>query len=105
MTILFKSENDKLQCIFLKDIIASAITEMRGLLNVTLDNQQDWNYLILDMTKVEKIDSLGINLIVWLFKMTQASDKDFKIIGCNEKIMRVFRLFRLQEQFTIESLE
>lgn len=102
MSIQFEFNNNELKCMFEKDIVASAIGEMRESLNFKLTTEQNWENMVLDMEKVEKIDSLGINLIVWLFRMTKSGDKSFKIVGCNEQIMKVFLLFRLQEQFPIE---
>lgn len=102
MSIHFKIENNQLHCTFTRDVVASAISQMRDLFNATLDNQDtEWGTLVLDMEKVEKIDSLGINLIVWLFRFVKGDNHDFKIINCNDSLMKVFTLFRLQEQFSI----
>lgn len=101
MSIRFKTEKNQLLCTFTRDVVASAISQMRDLFNATLDSQTGWDTLVLDMEKVEKVDSLGINLIVWLFRYVKGDDHDFKIINCNDSLMKVFTLFRLQDQFTI----
>ena len=105
MSVRFTNENDIIRCVYEKDIIASAVACMREQLNVRLESDQEWKGLELDISGVEKIDSLGINLIVWLFRLTRSTDKSFKITGCNNQLMKLFTLFRLQDQFTIEPLE
>lgn len=93
---------DVLTCKPAKDIVASNVPKMRDTLINQLDSNLSWNSLTLDCNDVEKLDSIGINLIVGLLKKTRGLNKKFKVIGCAEAILKVLRLFRLEEQFTIE---
>jgi anti-anti-sigma factor len=105
MSVRFETQDQQLKCIFETDVIASAIAEMRERFNIRFDEPQGWNEVILDMENVDKVDSLGINLIVWLFRLAKGMDLDFKLVGCNKRLIKLFTLFRLQDQFTIETLE
>lgn len=98
----FKTDGNKLICIPEVEIIASNVPTMRDALLEKLDADQSWDELVFDCDKIETIDSIGINLIVGLLKKTGSADKAFKVIGCNEPILKVFKLFRLDEQFTVE---
>lgn len=103
MSIRFEIQDKKLRGIFETDVIASSVADMRERFNTRMDTPDMWDEVILDMAAVEKVDSLGINLIVWLFRMSKGMDKGFKLIGCDKRLIKLFTLFRLQDQFTIES--
>lgn len=105
MSVRFETQDQKLWCIFEADVIASAIKDMRKRFNERMDDPEMWDEVILDMAKVEKVDSLGVNLIVWLFRMSRGMDTGFKLVGCNKRLMKLFTLFRLQDQFTIETAD
>ncbi|OGG93665.1 MAG: hypothetical protein A2508_06185 [Candidatus Lambdaproteobacteria bacterium RIFOXYD12_FULL_49_8] len=102
--IRFQSDQERLICIPEQEIIASNVPTMRESLIEKLDADSDWKELIFDCHQVETLDSIGINLIVGLFKKTKATSKGFKVIGCNSSIIKVLQLFRLDEQFTVEAL-
>ena len=101
--ITFKEEDNKLICLPEEEIIASNVPPMRDTLIAQLDANDTWQELIFDCEKVETLDSIGINLIVGLFKKAKIADKSFKVTGCNEAIIKVLELFRLNEQFVVEA--
>ncbi len=105
MSVRFETQENVLRCTFEADVIASSIKEMKKQFNAGMDAPGQWDNVILDMSEVDKVDSLGINLIVWLFRMSRGLDRDFKVVGCNKRLMKLFTLFRLQDQFTIETSE
>ncbi len=100
--IEFKKEGDSLFCTPKNDIIASNVPEMRDQLISGLDSQE-WEELIFSCHNVKTMDSIGVNLIVGLFKRADAAGKPFKIIECNEPIQKVLELFRLNEKFPVEA--
>ncbi len=100
--IQFHEEGAKLFCLPEDEIIASNVPSMRETLIAHLDSNDQWEELIFDCSQVETLDSIGINLIVGLFKKAKAVGKNFKVIGCNEPIVKVLKLFRLNEQFSVE---
>ncbi|MCP4757053.1 MAG: STAS domain-containing protein [Proteobacteria bacterium] len=97
-----KKDDDKLVCVPEIDMVASNVSTMRDVLVKQLDSH-DWEELVVDCNEVETLDSIGVNLIVGLYKKAESANKSFKMIGCNGSIIKVLKLFRLGEKFTVES--
>jgi len=100
--IEFRIEGHKVICIFKAEIVASNIPEMRTILTSYLDNEQSWRELVFDCENVHSLDSIGINFIVGAFKKADNENSAFKMIGCNDTIVKVIKLFRLDEKFPVE---
>jgi len=100
--IQFQTSGEQLICIPQQEIIASNVPTMREELIDYLDRETAWNELVFNCQQVETLDSIGINLIVGLFKRARVAEKSFKVSGCNPAIVKVLQLFRLDEQFTVE---
>ena len=58
--------------------------------------------VILDLSTVELVDSIGISLVVGLFKSCQSKNMEFSVEGANENLLRVFALFKLPQFFPIQ---
>lgn len=101
--IEFKKEGNSLICTMTEEIVASKIPEMRNVLASYLDYNQDWNELIFDCQKVKTLDSIGVNFVVGAFKKASSANRQFKVVGCNEPVTKVLKLFKLDEKFTINS--
>jgi len=81
------------------DLVASTVEVQRASMMKALDSRQ--GEVVLDLSVVEQIDSLGITLVLGLFKTCQKSGIPFSIEGVRPDIMRVFKLFNLPKFFTI----
>jgi anti-anti-sigma factor len=81
------------------DLVASTVEIQRGTMMKALDSRQ--SSVVLDLAQVDQIDSLGITLVLGLFKSCQKAGTPFSIEGVNPDILRVFRLFNLPKFFTI----
>jgi anti-anti-sigma factor len=81
------------------DLVASTVEAQRGSMMKALEARQ--SAVVLDLAKVDQIDSLGITLVLGLFKTCQKSGATFAIEGVKPDIMRVFRLFNLPKFFSI----
>ena len=57
---------------------------------------------VLDLSEAEVVDSLGITLILGLFKTCQQRKIPFRVEGANPDLMRVFKLFSLPKLFPIQ---
>lgn len=57
--------------------------------------------VVLDLAEAEVVDSLGITLILGLYKTCQQRKIAFRVEGANPDLMRVFKLFSLPRLFTI----
>ncbi|PCI28417.1 MAG: hypothetical protein COB67_06445 [SAR324 cluster bacterium] len=101
--IKFVKENSTLFCIPQEEIIATNVPAMRDILIAHLDSDDSWEQLVLDCKSIETLDSIGVNLIVGLFKKAKATNKIFSVVGCNSSILKVLKLFRLDEQFQVKA--
>lgn len=101
--IEYKKENNRLICAVRSDLIASNIRELRQDLISKIDSDDSWGELILDLHDTESIDSIGVNLLVNLYKKTGSAKKTFKTIGCNKSIADVLSLFRLDQHFEVQT--
>lgn len=98
----FTQQGIRLICRPEVDVVASTVSELRKRLIEHLD-ANDWGELIFDCHQVSSMDSVGVNLIVGLYKKAGGADRQFCMINCNEPILKVLKLFRLDEKFTIEA--
>lgn len=57
--------------------------------------------VILDMTKVDMIDSVGVGLLVRLRKTIEEKGAKFSICGISPGVDQVFKLFDFHRQFNI----
>jgi anti-sigma B factor antagonist len=64
--------------------------------------EQPATAVVLDLSDAEVVDSLGITLILGLFKTCQQKKLPFSIEGASPDLMRVFKLFSLPRLFPIQ---
>jgi len=81
------------------DLVASTVEAQRGAMMKALEG---WTGpVLLDLSLVDQIDSLGITLVLGLFKSCQKAGAPFSLEGVKPDLMRVFRLFNLPKFFPI----
>jgi len=97
--LLTKKKGDTLRLTPQGDLVASTVEAHR--LSMMKAVESAGEKVVLDLASVELIDSLGITLVLGLFKSCQKSGKAFSIEGVNPDIMRVFKLFNLTKFFPI----
>lgn len=81
------------------DILASTVEGLREAMQEAIRGVR--TAVVLDLGTTKQIDSLGITLILGLFKSCQKEGLAFAIEGANADLMRVFRLFNLVKFFPI----
>jgi len=82
------------------DLVASTVEAQRGIMMKALETMPA--AVVLDLARVEQLDSLGITLILGLFKTCQKAGTPFSIEAAKPDLMRVFRLFNLPKFFSIQ---
>ena len=82
-----------------EDLVASTVESLRLSLTKALEGAKGG--IILDLNKVQQIDSLGITLVLGLFKTCQKQGLEFRIEGAHPDIQRVFKLFNLTKFFSV----
>ena len=85
------------------DLAASRVEELRNFLMAQLKACPGEKTVILDVAGINVVDSLGVNLIIGLYKHVSADSKTFRIINAEDTFMKVADIFRFPSLFTIES--
>jgi anti-anti-sigma factor len=60
------------------------------------DFKQD---VVIDLTRVEDIDTAGIALLVECIRVSEATNASFKVVGINNKIKDIFEMLKLSTLF------
>ncbi len=63
---------------------------------------QNFTGLVVNLGRVTVIDSLGVNLLVGLYKECRKNNKVFRVIEPSPAIRRLFELYKLTAYFGIE---
>lgn len=83
------------------DLVASRIEALRNFFAEQMKAHPEAARIVLNVSGVETVDSLGVNLIVGLYREASAASKTMEIVGANDKFMKVASFFRLPAIFTI----
>ena len=82
------------------NLVASTVDALR---KVSLEHlEHPCSEVVLDLASAEVVDSLGITLMLGLFKTCQQKQLAFKVEGASPDLMRVFKLFSLPRLFTVQ---
>jgi len=84
------------------DLVASRIEDIRSAFNTGINEHPDAKAVVLDVTGVDVVDSLGVNLIIGLYKHVSAKSKSFKITNVDDKVMKVANFFKFSSIFPVE---
>jgi anti-sigma B factor antagonist len=97
--MLSEKKSDELRLTPQGDLVASTVEEHRACMMKALETPGE--KVVLDLSAVELIDSLGITLVLGLFKSCQKAGTAFAVESVKPDIMRVFRLFNLTKFFSV----
>jgi anti-anti-sigma factor len=81
------------------DIVASTVEAIKRSLLRAIEEAD--GLVTLDMALVKVVDSLGITLVLGLFKTCKAKELGFEVVNLNPDIHRVFKLFNLTKFFPV----
>lgn len=60
-------------------------------------------YVALDISKLERIDTAGVALLVLLCRYVDSIDGTFRVLSPSDKVRRVLRLAQVEEFLNIEN--
>jgi len=83
----------------LGSLVANNVAAQRTYLKEHLDQAK--KAVVLDLSAAEMVDSLGITLVVGLYKSCQERSLAFSVEGVNAEVLRLFKFFNLNEVFEI----
>jgi anti-anti-sigma factor len=97
----YRIEEERLILVPGTDLVASRIDALRGDFDRTLRDHPEASAIVLDVAGVRIVDSLGVNLIVGLFRQTAAERRSMEVVGAGAEFMKVANFFRLPSLFPI----
>ena len=96
-------KNDSLYLIPDIDFVASTIEALRDEIMDKLKAHPQVATIILDAKNIEQVDSLGVNLIIGIFRQVKNESKIFEIINVGESFMKVAVFFKFSSLFTLRT--
>jgi serine/threonine-protein kinase RsbW len=81
------------------NLVASTVEGVRR--NLLRAIEGAGGHIVLDMSMVQVVDSMGITLVLGLFKTCKAKGLTFEVVGLSQDIHRVFKLFNLTKFFPV----
>lgn len=82
------------------ELVASQVEPLRDSLQAALAGVK--GKVVLDLDGITQIDSMGVTLILGLYKSAQNQGHSFSVVGVDRNLVRVFRLFSLTKFFPVE---
>ena len=101
-TIKTAIEDNVLRIAPTNDLVASSVADARTEMLAALEGS--YEAVVLDLSAIEQVDSLGISLVVGLCKTCQEKGAAFSVEGVNQNLLRVFKLFKLPEHFPVKGV-
>ncbi len=83
------------------DLVASRIEELRDYFSNRLNAHPHVSHVILDVHGIDFVDSLGVNLIVGLYREVTNESKTIEIMGAGKNFMKVASFFRFPSLFSV----
>ncbi len=84
------------------DLIASNVETLRDRMLGELKNNPDTEKIVLDAEGIEIVDSLGLNLVIGLYRQVNNESKTFEIVHVGDKFMKVANFFRFPSLFEVK---
>ena len=97
-----KVNEKSLEIILDNDLVASFLDDQLAAAKDILKNNSEQTEIVLNMQNVKEIDSLGINLVVGLYKQVTSEQKKFKVKNVSKPIKNLFNLFKLSTYFEVD---
>ena len=93
-------ENGAIRLTASEPLVARNIPAQRDQLQAVL--QGHLGPVILDVSLVDMVDSLGITLIIRLYKSCLQKQIAFSVAGANAELLRLFKFFSLSDLFPVK---
>lgn len=97
-----KVNENILELIANQNLVASNLEEQMNVTKTAIAENPNIEVVELNLEGVEEIDSLGINLVVGLYKQISSSNKKFLVTNTSRSIKNLFNLFKLNAYFEVK---
>lgn len=84
------------------DVVASMAEDFKTELLTAINDSS--SELVIDLTGVEMVDSVGIGVIIAAHNTLNQSDRKLKVINVTKDVYGLFATMRLNRRFTVEGV-
>lgn len=84
------------------DLTSTWVKDKLEQMRRVMEKDRSYQDVIVNMKDVEFIDSIGISLVIALYRTAGELNKNFKVVGLNQRINNLFQMMRLNEVFSVE---
>ncbi len=98
----FEINGEVLEIKPLEDFVSSNLDHQLKEINEIMDKNPKQTEIMLNMENINEIDSLGINLVVGLYKHIISQTKKFSVCKVSKPIKNLFNLFKLSSYFEVK---
>ena len=99
------SEKESFYLVPETNLVADTINELRDFFLAQLNDNPDRKKVIFDAEGIDIVDSLGVNLIIGLYRQVDSESNTFQIINAGDKFLKIASFFRFPTLFKIEGGE
>ena len=86
------------------DLVASVIEEIRDKVLMQMKKHADAACIVLDAEGIDIVDSLGVNLVIGIYRQAASETKSFEIVNAGDKFMKVADFFRFPSLFSVKGV-
>ncbi len=87
------------------DLVASEIDRLRDRFMKQLQENPTVSRVVFKADRIDTIDSLGVNLIIGIYRQVSSESKTFEITGAGETFLKVADFFRFPALFSVNREE
>lgn len=85
------------------DLVASNVEKIRDSVLMKLKKESSIEHLVLNVNGIEVVDSLGVNLIIGIYREAASQSMDFQVTNANEKFQKISGFFKFEDFFKVSS--
>jgi anti-anti-sigma factor len=97
----FVLQGDVLTATLETNLVAANLDRFQAETRQAFNDHPDAKILEFDLKSVTEIDSLGINLVVAIYKEISGRGMTFRVVNTNRQIKNLFKLFKLSSYFEV----
>lgn len=97
-----KQDNDGLVICVEEDLLSTVVDRLLAEWKGLIEKTESPGNVAIDISKVNVIDSRGLNLLIGFYKECMKRNWPFRIVGSSKEIKRMFALLKLTERFGIQ---
>ena len=102
MTHTFSEHNDKIQVLQVESLLneydnKSIMQEVENRIS------KGWNKFVIDLSKMDFMNSVGLNFLIFMLKKSKNSGGNFAVANASESIVRLLEVTKLTSFFRLEA--